>query len=124
LHDLGWEAWHVLRVWVNDTSGNEATDMTRFYIGKDPDLDLWIMLFIIFSIMLILGIVGKNEIFIFTAGTLIGLMGIWIFNSGITVYGVSEYWIYPLGWIFVGLSIILTIASSLSFINEMAGGKF
>lgn len=87
---------------------------------QEPGFNLWLILFIIFFILIIVGFYKKNYILIFISGCLPLLMGVWIFRDGITVYGVTLWWVYPLAWIFTGLGIIITIVSSIKFmeVNE------
>lgn len=87
----------------------------------EPGFNLWIVLFIIFFILMITGIYRKSYVLTFISGCLPLLMGIYIFKDGITVYGVGEWWIYPLAWIFTGLGIIITIVSGIKIMAESEG---
>lgn len=95
----------------------------------ETNLNVWIDLFLVFGILFGVGAHRSNYFFMFAAGCLILLMGIWIFNDGLTVYSVTcasvgscsgEWWLYPLAWIFTGMGIILTVGAGIETIN---GGK-
>jgi hypothetical protein len=99
------------------------TGTLNIVADEDPDVNLWLTFFIIFFILLIFGIAWHNEnylgnIFLFAAGCLTLLMGIWIFQSGISIYGVSQYWVFPFAWILVGISVVLILYSSLDMIYK------
>lgn len=87
----------------------------------EPGFNLWLILFAVFFISLIMGIFKYNYILLFISGALSLLMGIYIFQDGITIYGVSEWWVYPLAWIFIGIGLIITITSSIKFMDEAEG---
>lgn len=87
----------------------------------EPGFNLWLILFIIFFVSLIVGVFKHNHVLLFISGGLSLLMGIYIFQEGITIYGVSEWWIYPLAWIFTGIGLIATIVSGIKFIAEAEG---
>ena len=94
---------------------------------EEPGFNLWIVLFIVFFILIMIGVYKANYILTFVSGCLPLLMGIYIFKEGITIYGVSEWWIYPLAWVFVGLGLIITIVSGMKFIAESekrGGGNY
>jgi len=86
------------------------------------DFWIWLDLFIIFFILFVFGASRKNYVFIFCSGTLITLMGIWVFKEGISVFPITTWFIYPLGFIFIGLGIILTVCSGIEMIEEYGGG--
>lgn len=92
----------------------------------EPGFNLWLVLFIIFFILIIMGIYKANYILTFISGCLPLLMGVYIFKEGLTIYNISEWWIYPLAWIFVGLGIMITIISGMKFMaeSEMRGGGY
>ena len=97
----------------------------------EPGFNLWLVLFIIFFILIVMGIYRRNYVLTFISGGLSLLMGIYIFQEGITIYGVDEWWIYPLAWIFVGLGLIITLVSGIKYMaineedyDEEAGGSF
>lgn len=89
---------------------------------EEPGFNLWLVLFIIFFILIIMGLYRNDYILMFVSGCLSLLMGIYIFREGLTVYGVSEWWIYPLAWIFTGLGIIISLVSSIKFIAKNEDG--
>lgn len=99
---------------------------------QEPGFNLWLILFAIFFALIIVGLYKRNYIMIFISGSLSLLMGVYVFKDGITVYGVTYWWVYPLGWIFIGLGIIITIVSSIKFMDvneygeddEYEGGGF
>jgi len=76
------------------------------------------MLFGMFFILLFLGVYRESPVFLFFAGCLPLLMGIYMFNEGITVYGVGVWWVYPMAWIFTGIGIILSIVAGFKFMQE------
>ena len=78
---------------------------------EEPGFNLWLVLFIIFFILITMGIYRNSSIILFISGSLPLLMGVYIFKEGITVYGVTNWWIYPLAWIFTGLGLAITIIS-------------
>ena len=85
---------------------------------QEPGFNLWLMLFLLFFTLLTLAIYKENHIFLFFSGCVPLLMGIYMFNEGITVYGVGVWWVYPMAWIFTGLGIIITIVSGIKFMEE------
>ncbi len=87
---------------------------------EEPGFNLWLILFLIFFILIIMGLYRRSYVLTFIAGCLSLLMGAYIFRDGITVYGVSDWWVFPLGWIFIGLGLLITIVSSIKFmaVNE------
>ncbi len=87
---------------------------------QEPGYNLWLVMFIIFFILIIMGLVKRSYVLTFISGCLSLLMGIYIFKEGITVYGVASWWIYPLAWIFTGLGLLVALVSSIKFmeINE------
>lgn len=87
---------------------------------EEPGFNLWLVMFIIFFLLVITGSYRKSYILTFISGCLPLLMGVYIFKEGITIYGVTQWWIYPLAWIFIGMGIVITIISSLKFmaVNE------
>lgn len=88
----------------------------------EPGFNLWVMLFIIFFILIIMGFYKKSHILIFISGTLPLLMGVYIFRDGITIYGVGLWWIYPLAWILTGMGIFITIVSGIKFMAANEDG--
>lgn len=109
-------ATYSITVSCNNYSGTINLNMGTE--EDEPGFNLWLVLFIIFFILIITGIYKRNYPLLFISGCLPLLMGIYIFNEGITIYGVSEWWIYPLAWIFTGLGIIITIVSGIKFMAE------
>jgi len=94
----------------------------------DEDVNLWIMLFLILAGLIVSGVYFRTDylvgdVFLFAGGTLSLLMGIWVFNDGISFYTVSYWWVYPFAWILVGTGIILTVVSGLSMIKDFGGEK-
>lgn len=87
----------------------------------EPGFNLWVVLFIIFFILILTGVYKRNYILIFVSGCLSLLMGIYIFEDGITIYSVESWWIYPLAWIFTGIGIMVSIASSIKIMAEAEG---
>lgn len=88
----------------------------------EPGFNLLIILGLIFSAMLVVGVIYKNYILLFMSGLYPLLLSIWIFSDGITVYGVTEWWVYPLAWIFLGIGLILILVSSLKMLHVSEGG--
>lgn len=88
---------------------------------QEPGFNLWLMVAIIFSILLFVGLTFNSYILVFMSGCIPMIMSIWIFKEGITIYGVSEFWVYPLAWIFMGIALIIIILSSLKIISQAEG---
>ncbi len=88
----------------------------------EPGFNLWLVLFIVFFILIIIGFYKRSYIITFIAGSLSLLMGVYIFIDGMTIYGVTSWWIYPLAWIFTGIGLILTIVSAIKFIATNEDG--
>lgn len=93
---------------------------------EDPDINFWWLYFIVFFLLLISGIIYHEKVIIgnillFAAGCQVLLAGIWVFQDGISIYGISVFWIYPFAWILVGLGIILTIYASYDMIHKEEG---
>lgn len=89
---------------------------------EEPGFNLWFVLFIIFFMLVIIGLYKNSYVLTFISGCFPLLMGVYIFNEGITVYGVSFWWIYPLAWIFTGLGLIITLVSSIKFMASNEEG--
>lgn len=89
---------------------------------QEPGFNLWVVIALIFIAMISTGIIYRNYILIFMAGMYPLLMGIWIFKEGITIYGVDNWFVYPLGWIFVCIGLILTLLSSLKYLESSEYG--
>ena len=87
----------------------------------EPGFNLWLILFVIFFILIIIGLYSRSYILLFISSGLPLLMGVYIFREGITIYGVGNWWIYPLAWIFTGLGVIIAIVSSIKFMAENEG---
>ncbi len=87
---------------------------------EEPGFNLWLVLFIIFFTLIIIGLYKRSYVLTFISGTLPLLMGVYIFREGITIYDVTYWWVYPLAWIFIGMGILITIVSSIKFmaVNE------
>lgn len=85
---------------------------------QEPGFNLWVMLFLMFFILLILGIYRESPALLFFSGCVPLLMGIYIFKEGITVYGVGVWWVYPMAWIFTGIGLMLSIISGIKFMEE------
>jgi len=90
----------------------------------EPGLNLWVVLFTIFGILLFFGVLWRNHTFLFSGGSLMLLAGLWVFREGITSYTVNNWWVYPLAWIFTGIGIIMTVGAGYDYLEEMAGGEF
>lgn len=103
--------------WASTININMGTE------EEEPGLNLWIMIAILFSSMLVIGIMQQNYIMIFISGMYPILMGIWIFKEGVTIYGVENWFVYPLGWIFIGLGLILTLVSSIKQLEQSEYGN-
>jgi hypothetical protein len=91
---------------------------------SETHFNLWLVLFSIFFFLLIFGFLWQEYIFLFFSGCLAILMGVYIFQNGISVYTVSYWWVYPFVWIIVGLGIVLSVAGSYEFLENYSGGKF
>lgn len=99
---------------------------------QEPGFNLWLMLFIIFFVLIIMGFYKRSYILTFIAGALSLLMGVYMFKEGITIYGVTFWWVYPLAWIFIGIGLIMTMVSGIKFMainendydDEYEGGDF
>lgn len=105
-------------VLCDDASG--TIDVVKGTEENEPEFNLWLIFLIIFFILLIFGTYKENYLLLFMSGCIVLIMGVWIFSSNtFSLYGASDYWfVYPLGWIFVGLGILLTVASSLEILRE------
>jgi len=114
-------ATYSITVTCNNYSGTINLNMGTE--EEEPGFNLWLVVFIIFSILIMAGAYIKNYILIFVSGCLPLLMGVYIFREGITIYGVDLWWVYPLGWIFIGIGLIITLLSSLKFMNENEGWR-
>lgn len=88
----------------------------------EPGFNLWVVIALIFTAMFSTGVIYRNYVLIFMAGLYPLLMSIWIFKDGITVYGVTEWWVFPLAWIFLGIGLILTLLSSLKLLDISENG--
>ena len=88
----------------------------------EPGFNLWVVISLIFAGMLGTGVVYRNYILIFMAGLYPLLMSIWMFQEGITIYGVDNWFIYPLAWIFLGIGLILILLSSLKLLDISENG--
>ena len=84
----------------------------------EPGFNLWLIMGVIFFILFVTGVYKGSNILIFISGCFPLLMGIYMFKEGITVYGVTNWWVYPLAWILIGLALILTIIPSIRFMEE------
>lgn len=104
-------------------SSNKYASSAIFQVQtvQDRDLSLWALLFIVFFALLGLAFWTENYMFSFIAGCLILLMGVWAFSSGISIYSVDEYWMYPFAFILTGIGIFLTITSSVKWIAQEEG---
>lgn len=89
----------------------------------EPGFNLWIILFVLFFILLALGLYRESYILTFISGCLSLLMGVYIFKEGITIYGVSSWWVYPLAWIFTGIGIMISIVSGIK-VMAIAEGEY
>ncbi len=89
---------------------------------EEPGFNLWLVLFIIFFTLIVMGVYKRSYILIFILGCLSLLMGVYIFNDGITIYGVGVWWVYPLAWIFTGIGLIITLVSSIKFMASNEDG--
>ena len=109
-------ATYSITVSCNNYSGTINLNMGTE--EDEPGFNLWLVLFTIFFILILMGVYKRNYSLLFISGCLPLLMGVYIFKEGITVYGVSNWWIYPLAWIFTGLGIIITVGSGIKFMAE------
>ena len=89
----------------------------------ETNFNLWLILFVIFFTLFIFGFCTNNHIFLFVSGALLLLMGIWIFQNGISIYNVDYWWVYPFAWVVTGLGIILTVVPGIEFIDGISGGE-
>ena len=118
-------ATYSITVSCNNYSGTINLNMGTE--EDEPGFNLWLILFIIFFILILTGVYKRIYILTFISGCLPLLMGLYIFNEGITVYGVGNWWVYPLAWIFTGLGLIIVLVSSIKFMaesEEEGGGEY
>lgn len=112
---------YIVRLCDNSTA---TIDVVHGNEESEPQFNLWLILFSVFFVLLIFGFYKGSHIFLFSAGTLSLIMGIWIFNDGISLYTVSDWWVYSLAWIVTGMGLILILVSSLDLIRDMGGEEF
>ncbi len=110
-------------VLCDDASG--TIDIIKGTEENEPEFNLWFLFLLIFFILLIFGTYQENYLLLFLSGCIILIMGVWIFSSNtFSLYDATDYWfVYPLGWIFVGLGILLTVVPGLKMVEESEGGE-
>jgi hypothetical protein len=110
---------------VNCDGSSGTIDVIKGTEENEPEFNLWFLFLIIFFLLLIFGTYFENYFLLFLSGCIILVMGVFVFsNNSFSLYNATDYWfVYPLGWIFTGLGILLTVVSGLEIMREAMGEK-
>jgi hypothetical protein len=118
LTHLGYEIWHTVSVYANDTSNNVGQAHSTFYIGTSEYVWLYGIFFVVFFLLIIVGEWKGNWIFKFLAGAFLLFVGVWTFIHGIpgetlSWFGVSDKddWISYVSIILVGIGLAYALKS-------------
>ena len=103
---------------------DDSTATISIIQDEDPDVNLWWVILVVFFFLLIGGFVWGNYLFFFLDGVLMILTGLWVFQNGISIYAVTQWWVYPFAWILMGIGLLLSIYSGYQMLEDYAGGKF
>jgi hypothetical protein len=96
-----------------------------FGVEEDnPQLNLWLIFLIVFFILLVYGYSTESYFFLFLSGCIALISGLYIFSEdAFSLYAAANYWfVYPLGWVFVGLGLMISIISGYKWMEETERG--
>jgi len=120
LSNLESDRFHIIQVWANDSSGNEVTDIKRFYLGV-YSIQTFVYIFgiLLAIVLLIFGIYGEKEYMILLAGIIFITTGLFFANNGSPL--VNDNLLHSLiTWTFIGIGAITMIFPYLNYDERLS----